>query len=196
MTIKEKIQQEARLIRAKKSKLEITIKLILPILIALLVIFGLWLTGTDIYLKFIYLVGVYIFTPIGMIAGLPFGMKIGLSIWHAVVFMIFMDAMTSLWIIWNIDLIKVVPGLGYLVRKSQESGKTYLKRNPKIRKFAFLGLTFFVLIPIYGSGSILGSIIGKIISMREHIILLSVLTGVTIRLIIMGLVAEGLLYFI
>ncbi|MCD6476738.1 MAG: small multi-drug export protein [Candidatus Aenigmarchaeota archaeon] len=193
MKIYEHVKREIRLIRAKESKKEILLKLTLPFIISALVVFGLWLSGTDIYLKFIYIAGVYLFTPIGMLAGLPFAIGIKTSIWKAILFMVFSDAMASLWIVWNLDLLKVVPFLGNLVEKSQAQGKRYLERNPKLRNFAFIGLITFVLIPLYGSGSILGSIIGKMISMKEYKIVIAVVIGSIIRLTIMGLIAQGLL---
>lgn len=187
------IKRIIKIIRKTETSVEKLTKVLLPFLISGLVVFGMWLSGTGIHISFMTVASVYLFAPLGMLAGIPVAAKIGVSMWQAIVFMIFADLMAALWIVWNLDILKDAPGIGRIFRKTQKWGEEHVRKNPKIRNFAFMGLMIFVLVPMYGSGSILGAIIGKIIAMKEERILLAILLGVTIRLTLMSLAVYGIL---
>lgn len=191
-----KIKKIIKIMMETETFLEVVAKFFLPFVISALVILGLWLTGTRAVTEFLYVTGIYLFTPPGMVIGLPMAIAYGVPVWTAIAYMIFADAMASLWIIWNLNLLRKVPLLGYIIKRTQHWGQSLIKKNPNIGKFEFIGLAIFVFVPVYGSGSVMGSVIGKLLGMKEWKIFVSVMLGVITRLIILGLAAAGILAII
>jgi len=168
------------------------IKFLLPFACSGLLIYGMFLTGTDMWWKFSQFAAVYLFTPGGILTG-PFLalQQFGIGLTNLIFFIIFLDAMTSLFIFWNLDLFRAVPGLGYLIKRAETNGQRILNEKPKLRKYAFAGIVLFVLIPLYMSGSIIGSIIARLIGMKKWRGWLAIMTGVSIRMVFLYLFVNG-----
>lgn len=119
----------------------------------------------------------YFFPPLGKESVIPAGIAAGLHPAVAAASVAFVEAVVGLFIVWNFDLSKKIPLVGRYIRMLEERGEKILYRRPWIRKFAFTGLIFVVMIPFQGSGAVSASIIGRIIGMKPRNVWIAILTG-------------------
>lgn len=187
---------ELEKIRGKESLKLILIKFFLPIILSFVAAFIIYQTGPELYTKLLYLLGFYLFTPLGISVGIPFGVGLEINILIIVAFMLLVDCLCSMFIIWNLNYIKILPFFGKIVKKIEEKTALMLKKNGRIEKLEFLGVLLFVIIPLYWSGAIIGSFVGKILSMKPWKIWVAVIIGSLIRLTIIALFATGLIYLL
>jgi len=184
---------ELEKIRGKESLKLILIKFFLPIILSFVAAFIIYLTGPELYTKLLYLLGFYLFTPLGISVGIPFGVGLGINILIIVAFMLLVDCLCSMFIIWNLNYIKILPFFGKIIKKIEEKTVLMLKKNGRIEKLEFLGVLLFVVVPVYWSGAIIGSFVGKILSMKPQKIWTAVIIGSLIRLTIIALIVTGLI---
>ncbi|MDD2666179.1 MAG: small multi-drug export protein [Methanocellales archaeon] len=111
----------------------------------------------------------YFFPPtslLGRLWAIPFGLRLGLSLWEAMIAVVFVDLITSLFMVLNFDIALKIPFLGKLISKAERQGREYLKKYPFISRLAFLGIALFIALPFNGTNAVIGSIIGRIIGMK------------------------------
>jgi len=128
------------------------------------------------------LFALYLFTPAGMEAGVTYGI-LDLGIWppYVVSLILVTDCLVAMFLIWNIGYARLVPFFGPLLKRSEEGGKKTLEKYPWVSRSRFIGLVSFVLLPLWGTGSILGSLVGRIIGLESWRIFLAIMTGSVIR---------------
>lgn len=135
----------------------------------------------------------YLFTPIGKFILIPDVLLLGAPKWLGIeipslrelhgtgspgldIFLVafsiaFVDAMTSLFLVYNFDILEAIPGLGKWLKKQEEKGKERLRKRAKREELAFVGLASFVALSVQGSGGISSTILGRIAGMRDaHIV--------------------------
>lgn len=169
------------------------LKFVLPFILAGTISFFIYLLGPDTYIKLLKLLGVYMFTPIGSGIGVPFSYGIGIDPVLALIFMLTVDALSSLFIIWNFDYLKIAPFIGGIAKKTEESAIKIREKYPWIKRLEFIGVAIFVFLPIYGTGVIVGSIIGELMEMGHFKTWIAVMLGAAIRLGVLTAIMNGLL---
>jgi len=144
----------------------------------------------------------YLFTPIGKYILIPSVLVVGVPEWlgfrisslqelHGtggaaldiglVAFSVaFIDAMTSLFLVYNFDILEAIPRLGKWLMRLEERGKERLRKRENREKLAFLGLTSFVALSVQGSGGISSTILGRIAGMRNSYVVGSLFAGAMI----------------
>ena len=90
-----------------------------------------------------------------------------LTTWDLVAVTAFFTCATAFLYSYNIDLLERLPGIGPRMRTARASMEHTLRARPWIRRFALLGVGFFVLLPLPGSGSLGGSILGRLIGLSR-----------------------------
>lgn len=166
---------------------KVVAKLIIPVSIPFLFILGLYLAyPTDIYsiigagmlAGFIPPAGRESVIPLTIIA---LGSKLhGIYLMDALLVAsacILMDMACSLFIVWNFDIAKKIPFLGWVVKRIENKSKIKIAKSAWISKFAFFGLVVFVMIPFQGSGGITSAIMGKLLGMNGLKVFLAVIIG-------------------
>ncbi len=131
-------------------------------IVALLII---W-TG---YMEFGGVILSYFFPPtslLGRLWAIPFGLRLGLKLWEVIVAVVFVDLDTSLFMVWNFDIVIKVPFLGGLILRAEKKGHENLEKYPFISRLAFLGIALFIALPFNGTNAVIGAIIGRIIGMK------------------------------
>jgi uncharacterized membrane protein len=191
--LKYAIEELNAIIRRQGIK-RIIIKFFAPWLVGIGALYAAHLTGVAYYIDLLKLTGAYMFNPLGAVIGVPAALKLNIDVYTAFSFMLLLDAVASAFIIWNLKYIRILPLIGRLVKWVEKSTETLLLRKPWIRNLAFLGVFLFVLIPFYATGSILGSFIGRIISMRPWRIWIAVMLGASIRLFLYFSISLGLVH--
>ncbi len=139
------------------------------------------------------LIASYVSPPVGSVVAIPVGFKLGFSPFEIFFNLIFFDFIASLFIIWNLPLLTKIPFVGRIIEKILTSGRRFFERSKIAKGGTFLGLTIFVAIPIQGSGSVSGSIIGTLMGFPPTTTLGAALLGSAIRTSIALLTFLGIL---
>lgn len=84
----------------------------------------------------------------------------------SIISIVFVDAVTSLFIVWNFEIATKIPYLGKVLINIEKKGDKMLKKYKWVNRFSIVGLIIFVAIPFLGTNAVVGSIIGKIIGVN------------------------------
>jgi len=90
-----------------------------------------------------------------------------LSTWDLCWLVMYLTAATSFFYSFNLDLLYRLPWLGPRLRRSHDAARRTLHERPWIRRWATFGVGLFVLLPLPGSGSLGGSIVGRLIGLTR-----------------------------
>jgi uncharacterized membrane protein len=139
------------------------------------------------FIQIFGLIIIYFIPPAGKGTIIPAGIALGFP-WEVICFaVIFIDAISCLFMLWNFDLICKIPYIGRWIYYIVQIGNDYLSHHHWIEKFCFLGLTTFVFLPLQGSGAVGGSILGRMLGMDPVRIFFAILFGSTIHSVAIGL---------
>ena len=89
----------------------------------------------------------------------------------------YMDFMVALFVTFHMGLMFRIPWVGPKIAMLVWDGKFVMDSQPWIRKIAFLGLVVFVIFPTSTTGSIGGSIFGRLLGLGRVTTVLGVLVG-------------------
>lgn len=153
-------------------------KLITPFAIASAIMIFLYLADPVMFAKCVAVFGVYAFMPlIGPLSVIPVGLGLGIHPVALISFITFTDAVLSLFLVWNFDYAKRIPGIGEHVKRIGERGEKALNRYKWAKRFGFIGLVAFLILPVQWTGAGVGSIVGRLIGMSSLMTWLAVITG-------------------
>jgi len=111
------------------------------------------------------------FLPLWALGSDHFGFyELGVLIW-------IMDTSTVLVVVYSIEAIYKIPGVGKGLMKVQANAGIVLDAFPWIRKFALIGIVLFVLFPVSGTGAIGGSLLGALLGLHRYKIIAAVSVG-------------------
>lgn len=172
-------------------------KLVIPFCIAGAMVMFFWLAGQEIYTKYATVFSIYSFMPLGgAVAAIPAGLALGIPPVGLISFIIFTDAVLSLFLVWNFDYAKKIPGLGKLVERAEENGEKAIRKYKWAKRFGFVGLVVLVMFPLQWTGSAVGSMVGRLIGMTPLMTWLAVIVGTFIRSTLTTLISIGVLSFL
>ena len=89
----------------------------------------------------------------------------------------YMDFMVALFVTFHMGLLFRIPWVGPKIAMLVWDGKFIMDSQPWIRKIAFWGLAVFVIFPTSTTGSIGGSIFGRLLGLSRSMTVLGVLVG-------------------
>ena len=152
-----------------------------------------WLTGT-LFGEFTLTVLVSMLPVVELRGGIPFGVAAGLPVWTAFIAAVIGNLIPVPFIIVYIrrifQWIRVkLPRLNGLVDALER--KAHLKGR-KVTKYKYLGLVILVAIPLPGTGAWTGSLAAAFLDMPLRRAIPSIVAGVLIAGLILGLAAHGL----
>ena len=173
------------------------LRFVVPLAMYGLFLASLYLYDYDLFIKTTMLIGTYVLTPMGLEISVPLGL-FTLKLNPAYVFfsLLFTDAIVALFIMWNLPILKKVPGIGKILRIIEEKGKKSFEKSRKLAGTTFAGLVLFVAIPLQGTGAISASIVGTLIGFPQHLILLAVVSGTSLRLAVYLMTIFGILHVV
>ncbi|KYK29588.1 MAG: hypothetical protein AYK23_01615 [Candidatus Proteinoplasmatales archaeon SG8-5] len=90
---------------------------------------------------------------------------------------VFVDVMCSLFLLWNLDLLKHIPRIGRLIARVEKFGRARMRKSRRRRRHSFIALTSYMALPFQGSGGIVSTIVGMVIGMRKRRVWLAVWIG-------------------
>jgi len=156
----------------------VLLRIIIPFVITGLFILAtcFFLTPAQVMILFGMMVA-YVLPPAGKETVIPMGMVFGLPWWLMAFTIGFLDFVGGLFMAWNFPLALKIPYLGPWMARFMASGETYLNRRPWLERLYFLGLVLFVSFPLEGSGSIAGTIVGRMLGMGKKEVLAAITIG-------------------
>ncbi len=94
--------------------------------------------------------------------------KVDLTTWELAMVVIWINAASGFWYIYNLDLLHKLPKIGPALRRSRREAVATVRKRPWIRRLATIGVGFFVITPLPGSGCLGGAIIGRIVGISKR----------------------------
>ena len=89
----------------------------------------------------------------------------------------YLDSMVALFVAFHMGIIFRLPIVGPKIADMVTDGQFILRKQPWIRRAAFAGLVGFVVFPTSTTGSIGGSIFGRLLGMKRYRVVLAILVG-------------------
>ncbi len=89
----------------------------------------------------------------------------------------YLDVMVALFVAFHMGIIFRLPVIGPKIADMVTDGQFILRKQPWIRRAAFTGLVCFVIFPTSTTGSIGGSIFGRLLGMNRFRVVLAILLG-------------------
>lgn len=119
----------------------------------------------------------YFIPPAGKESIIPTAIALGFPFQIVCTSIVLIDIACCLFMIWNFELICRIPYLGSIIQHLIRKGEQYLSEHQWVERLYFVGLILFVFFPLQGTGSVSGSIIGKMLGMKPLEILGSITIG-------------------
>lgn len=167
-------------------------KLVIPFVIASALVIFLFLADPEQFRRYVAVFGVYSFVPfIGTLSVIPYGLELGIPPASLIAFIIFTDGVLALFLVWNFDYAKKIPGLGRLVERVGEKGEKALANYKWAKRFGFIGVVILVIFPLQWTGAGVGSIVGRLIGLPPLMTWLAVILGTFIRSTVATLIYLG-----
>lgn len=96
---------------------------------------------------------------------------------HLFVMLTWLDVMVAVFVAFHMAVLFRIPWAGEKLKSLVSDGRFVLAKQPWIRRAAFSGLTLFVIFPTSTTGSIGGTIFGRLLGMRRVRVLFAIFTG-------------------
>lgn len=93
------------------------------------------------------------------------------------VMLTWMDVMVAIFVAFHMSVLFKIPWAGGKIEGLVSDGRFILQRQPWIRRAAFLGLVVFVIFPTSTTGSIGGTIFGRLLGMNRVRVVTAILIG-------------------
>ena len=107
--------------------------------------------------------------------------QVHLTTWEVATWIIYMNTAAAFFYAYNLDLLEKIPVMGPFLRRARLNAFASLSRHPWIRRLAGVGVVFFVLTPLPGSGQLGGCFVGRVIGLtRRATFLVVTLAGVLV----------------
>ena len=119
----------------------------------------------------------YVVPPLGRETIIPVCILMGIPWWLAAFTLAFLDFVGGLFMAWNFPLVLRIPYAGPWISRFMEAGRTFLDRRPWLERLYFVGLIAFVALPFDGSGSIVASVVGRMLGMAKTEVLACITIG-------------------
>ncbi len=108
----------------------------------------------------------------------------------------YLDFMVALFVTFHMGFLFRIPYVGPKVAMLVWDGRFILNAQPWVKRVAFLGLVIFVIFPTSTTGSIGGSIFGRLLGLSRYMIVLGILFGSMIGNAIMYIFAKQINQYI
>lgn len=93
------------------------------------------------------------------------------------VMLTYLDTIVAMFVAFHMGIVFRIPWIGPRIRDIVSDGQFILRKQPWIRRTAFMGLVFFVIFPTSTTGSVGGSIFGRLLGMKRWRVVVAILIG-------------------
>jgi len=151
-----------------------------PLMLMASFLAGVYLFAPALWERMLGLLAFYL-TPLGAEAGVPVGLHLGIPPALIVALIVLADLQFALLFLLNGDYLKRVPKIGVWLRKVETKAQKLYAKHAIMSKAGFVGLAVFVMLPLAGTGSMSGTVIGKLMGFGPVKALLAVAVGSLMR---------------
>ena len=132
----------------------------------------------------------YYIPPSGKESLIPLGIALGIPWWLMAFTLAYLDVVTSLFMILNLDRAERFPYLGPWITRSLAAGHEFMEHRPWLARWRVPGVALFVMLPLQGTGGVGATIVGIMAGLRPAEILLAVGIGATVECLAFALGSE------
>lgn len=165
----EEVPERERLL-AKVSLLAIPLLLFATLLVVIA-----WM-HPDTFQRAFGLIAVFMFTPVGKFTAGAF-VASGFGVWETVFILGTVDFIVGLFLVLNFPFLYGLPKIGPFLARLELKGHALLQQQAWVRRAAVVGLALLVAIPFQGTGSIAGSIAGRMLGLGPKRTMLAIALG-------------------
>lgn len=117
---------------------------------------------------------------------------IRLSTWELAALIAYLNVLTGLVYAYNLDILERVPGVGPYLERARTRAGARVRKRPWVRRLATLVVGLFVVLPVPGSGSLGGCIVGRVIGLSALRCFLTVSVAGVVLAVASGLAGGAL----
>ncbi len=171
--------------------------LLLPVVIATIhiTVMALTLLLPD-FVAMIGLMVAYLLPPAGKETVIPLGIAFGIPWWYMAISIAMIDIETGLFMALNFDLAYRIPFLGPVLSKLTKKTEQFISGHRWLTGLWFFAVVLMVMVPVFGSGGVRGSIAGKLLGMNTPLVFLAVLAGALIGCFGIALGSDAILSYL
>jgi magnesium-transporting ATPase (P-type) len=133
------------------------------------------------------------FIILGGVAGAEAGF---LDPWQLALMAVYIDVMCAVVLACHAGVLFRLPLAGDQLRQFAEDGQALMDRFPAMRRLTFAAVFLFVLIPFAASGSIAGSILGRLLGMKRLRTFLVVTLGSVTGVLLVWLLSDAIARYV
>lgn len=115
-----------------------------------------------------------------------------LNTWQLAYVVMYVNAASTFWYTYNLDLLQRVPKIGPALRRARRNAALMLNQRKWIRRWAVVGVGLFVITPLPGSGALGGALVGRIVGVTKRATFISVSVAGVIVSIAYAMLAKEL----
>ena len=138
--------------------------LAIPLLLFATLLVAIDLMHPDDFQSAFGLIALFMFTPVGKFTAGAF-VASGFGVWETVFILGTVDLIVGLFLVLNFPFLYGLPKLGPFLARMELKGHAMLQQQAWVRRAATFGLMLLVAIPFQGTGSIAGSIAGRMLGL-------------------------------
>jgi hypothetical protein len=173
------------------------IALLVPTLITAVFIIILAVTLPHaLFLLMLGLIIAYLLPPAGKETVIPVGIALGIPWWYIALSIVMVDAIAGLFMALNFDLAYRIPYLGPLLSDLTKQMQQFIAGHPWFASLWFFAIVTMVMIPVFGSGGVRGSIAGKLLGLSTTLTFLAILAGSLIGCFGIALGSDAMLTYL
>lgn len=170
------------------------ITLLIPVLVLSLHVAV--MVGTLPYPLFLTMLGLmvaYILPPAGKETVIPLGIALGIPWWYMALSIAMVDIEAGLFMALNFDLVFKMPLLGPILASLTQRTQQFIEDHRWISSLYFFAIVLMVIVPVFGSGGVRGSIAGKLLGIGSFQVFLAILAGALIGCFMIALGSEAII---
>lgn len=119
----------------------------------------------------------YFFPPLGKESVIPMAISTGINPLMIASVVAFLDLIAALFLLWNYDFVKLAPFLGSWMERFEQKGRKVSKEKTWMKSIEILGVMFFVMFPLQGSGGVGGTILGRLLGLNRYTVFSAICIG-------------------
>jgi hypothetical protein len=172
------------------------VALLLPVLIVVvhITVMAATLPSPD-FLAMAGLMVAYLLPPAGKETVIPLGIALGIPWWYMAISIAMIDIETGLFMALNFDLAYRLPLLGPVLSDLTKKTEQFITGHRWLTGLWFFAVVLMVMVPVFGSGGVRGSIAGKLLSMNTLLVFLAILAGALIGCFGIALGSDAILAY-
>lgn len=173
------------------------VALLIPVLVVVVHIgvMAVTLSRQD-FIAMLGLITAYLLPPAGKETVIPIGIALGIPWWYMALSIAMIDIETGLFMALNFDLAHRIPYLGPLLSEMTRKTHDFITAHRWVAGLWFFAIVLMVMVPVFGSGGVRGSIAGKLLGMSTLIVFLAIAAGALIGCFGIALSSDAALVYV